>query len=140
MSFRSSNTRVFVTPKSAKFNVDPDKSENKCYLYYECFTSFKKDRDFARSLVSGKLILAAAGPTLDSLFFGQVEIASGRLILATVGPTHLLLKKLISTPVNPYQTTVSCDFIALSCLHAGFSNRISHDDAKFGIGLAQDWK
>ena len=61
------------------------------------FYFFKKDRDFARSFFSGKLILAAAGPTVDSLFFGQVEIASGKLILATVGQTDRLLNKLIST-------------------------------------------
>ena len=51
------------------------------------FYFFKKDRDFARSFFSGKLILAAAGPTVNSLFFGQVEIASGKQILATVRPT-----------------------------------------------------
>ena len=64
------------------------------------FHFFKKDRDFARSFSSGKLILAAAGPTVDSLFFGQVEIASGKRILATVGPMDRLLKKLISIPVE----------------------------------------
>ena len=58
----------------------------------------KKDRDFARSFFSGKFVLAAAGPTIDSLSFGQVEIASDKLILATVGPTSRLLKKLISIP------------------------------------------
>ena len=46
----------------------------------------------------GKWILAAVGPMVDSLFFGQVEIASGKLILATVGLTDWLLKKLIATP------------------------------------------
>ena len=61
--------------------------------------------DFLKKMVishahffSCKLILAAADPTVDSLFFGQVEIASGKLILATVGPTDRLLKQLISTP------------------------------------------
>ena len=51
---------------------------------------------------SGKLILAAAGPTANSIFFGQIEIASGKLILATVSPTDLLLKKLILTPATVY--------------------------------------
>ena len=62
------------------------------------FYFLKKDRDFARSFFSGKLILAAAGTTVDSLFFGQVEIASGKLILATTGPTDRLVKKLTSIP------------------------------------------
>ena len=47
---------------------------------------------------SRKLILSAADPTADSLFFRQGEISSGKLILATVGSTDLLLKRLISTP------------------------------------------
>ena len=65
------------------------------------FYFFNKDRDFTPSFFfSGKLILAAAGPTANSLFFWQVEIASGKLISATVGPTDLLLKKFISTPVK----------------------------------------
>ena len=75
------------------------------------FYFFKKDRDFACSFFSGKLILSAAGPTVDSLFFGQVEIASGKLILATVGPTDRLLKKLISTPNV-------CSFVAVTCFSA----------------------
>ena len=42
---------------------------------------FEKDCDFTRSFFfSGKLILAAASLTADSLFFGQDEIVLGKLI------------------------------------------------------------
>ena len=63
------------------------------------FYFFKKDRHFARSLFSSKLILAAVSPIADSLFFGKVEISSSKLTLAAAGPTNGMLKKLISTPV-----------------------------------------
>ena len=64
------------------------------------FYFFYRDRDYTRSFFSGKLILAAAGPIADNLFFEQVEIVSGKLILETVGPADLLLEKLISTSVG----------------------------------------
>ena len=46
----------------------------------------------------GKLILAAGGTTVDSLFFRQVEMASSKLISGRVSPTDRLPKNLISTP------------------------------------------
>ena len=60
--------------KVIKFNVEPDISENKCFLFY----FHKKYCDFARSFFAGKLILAAACPTVDSLFFGQPDISNSR--------------------------------------------------------------
>ena len=63
---------------------------------------------------SGKLILAAAGLTGDSFFFGQVEIALGKMILATVGSTDRLIKKLISTSDIIYIIFLQHMYIKLS--------------------------
>ena len=69
------------------------------FVFSVCFTFLIYIVISHAHFFSGKLILAAAGPTADSFFLGQDEIASGKLILATVGLTDLLLEKSISTPV-----------------------------------------